>query len=424
MTTDESSTLGGRRGPKLMVTEQLGGSIGATRRRVSRARRAWTLAIAGSLAASLAVVASPSVSLASASALHFDGSNDYVDAGTFDVSGSGLTMMGWFNADTIPTSDPRIISKANGTDEADAWWQLSASDSGSNRYLRMRIKAGGTTTTFVDSTTNLLAGQWYFAVGTYDSATGDMRLYLDGVEIGSGSHAVGGVIDVDPTVPVWIGANGTAARFFDGVLDDVRVYNTALSASEIASLYSAGGGGGGGPPTIFEVRVATGNDDAEERVSSGNMNLTSSDMELIADSGNAQLVGLRFTNVTVPNGATISNSYVQFQVDETDSGATNVNIQGEDTDDAPTFTTSNSNISSRSLTGASVAWAPVPWTTVGDAGPDQRTPDIAAVIQEIVNRPGWSSGNDIVIIITGSGERTAESYNGVSTAAPLLHIEY
>ena len=66
----------------------------------------------------------------------------------------------------------------------------------------------------------------------------------------------------------------------------------------------------------------------------------------------------------------------------------------------------------------------MPWTTIGDAGPDQRTPDIAAIIQEIVNRPGWVSGNDIVIIVTGSSERTAESYNGVSAAAPLLHIDY
>ena len=210
------------------------------------------------------------------------------------------------------------------------------------------------------------------------------------------------------------------------MLDDVRVYNRALNATEIADLFTAGGGvgGGGGGPTIFEVRVATGNDDAEQRVSSGSVNLTSSDLELIADGSNDQLVGMRFTNVTVPNGATISSAYTQFQVDETNSGATNINIQGQAIDDAPTFTSGNSNISSRSRTSASVAWAPVAWTTVGEAGPDQRTPDIKAVMQEIVNRPGWASGNDMVIIITGSGERTAEAYNGSSSGAALLHIEY
>ncbi len=360
-------------------------------------------------------------------ALNFDGSNDYVDVGTFDVSGSGLTTMGWFNADSLPaTTDPRIVSKASSTAEADAWWQLSILTSASNANIRLRTKAGGTTSTLIDSSTNLNPGQWYFAVGTYNAATGQMKLYLDGTEVASQLHPAGGAIDTNPTVPVAIGANGTAEQFFDGVLDDVRVYNRALNATEIADLFTAGGGvgGGGGGPTIFEVRVATGNDDAEQRVSSGSVNLTSSDLELIADGSNDQLVGMRFTNVTVPNGATISSAYTQFQVDETNSGATNINIQGQAIDDAPTFTTGNSNISSRSRTSASVAWAPVAWTTVGEAGPDQRTPDLKSVIQEIVNRPGWTSGNDVVIIFTGSGERTAESYNGSSSGAALLHIEY
>ncbi|MGB5624454.1 MAG: LamG domain-containing protein, partial [Woeseiaceae bacterium] len=360
-------------------------------------------------------------------ALDFDGVNDYVDAGAFDVSGSGLTTMGWFNADSLPaTTDPRIVSKASSTAEADAWWQLSILTSASDANIRLRTKAGGTTSTLIDSSTNLNPGQWYFAVGTYNAATGQMKLYLDGTEVASQLHPAGGAIDTNPTVPVAIGANGTAEQFFDGVLDDVRVYNRALNATEIADLFTAGGGvgGGGGGPTIFEVRVATGNDDAEQRVSSGSVNLTSSDLELIADGSNDQLVGMRFTNVTVPNGATISSAYTQFQVDETNSGATNINIQGQAIDDAPTFTTGNSNISSRSRTSASVAWAPVAWTTVGEAGPDQRTPDLKSVIQEIVNRPGWTSGNDIVIIITGSGERTAESYNGSSSGAAMLHVEY
>ena len=174
--------------------------------------------------------------------LDFDGVDDYVDVGTFDVAGTGLTMLGWFNAESIPTSDPRIVSKADGPDEGDAWWQISTTDSGSNRYLRMRVKAGGTTTTFADSTENLTAGNWYFAVATYDNASGDMKLYLDGAEIASGSHAFGGAVDTGPAVPVAIGANGTAERFFDGVLDDVRVYDRALDATEISALFAAGGG--------------------------------------------------------------------------------------------------------------------------------------------------------------------------------------
>jgi hypothetical protein len=61
---------------------------------------------------------------------------------------------------------------------------------------------------------------------------------------------------------------------------------------------------------------------------------------------------------------------------------------------------------------------------VGQAESDQRTTDIAPIIQEIVNRPGWSSGNSLVIIVSGTGERVAESYDGVANGAPLLHVEF
>jgi hypothetical protein len=47
------------------------------------------------------------------------------------------------------------------------------------------------------------------------------------------------------------------------------------------------------------------------------------------------------------------------------------------------------------------------------------------VIQEIVDRTGWSSGNSLVVIITGSGNRIAESFDGDSgAAAPLLQVAY
>jgi hypothetical protein len=113
-----------------------------------------------------------------------------------------------------------------------------------------------------------------------------------------------------------------------------------------------------------------------------------------------------------PQGASISDAYVQFQVDETPSGTTSLTIEGKATDNAVTFGTSTGDISSRSRTSAAVLWAPAPWPNVGDAGLAQRTPNLAAVIQELVDRSGWASGNALVIIITGTGERVAESFNG------------
>jgi hypothetical protein len=174
---------------------------------------------------------------------------------------------------------------------------------------------------------------------------------------------------------------------------------------------------------VAEVRVSASSDDAEER-DTGNVNRSSSDLEFVFDRGGNQTVGIRFNGLEIPREAEILNAYVQFQVDETNSVPTSLTIQGEDSDNAGTFLSSSGNISARPQTTAAVSWTPVAWTTVGEAGTDQRTPDVASVIQEIVNRPGWSSANSLVIIITGTGERTAESFNGNPNAAPLLHVEY
>ena len=76
------------------------------------------------------------------------------------------------------------------------------------------------------------------------------------------------------------------------------------------------------------------------------------------------------------------------------------------------------------MTTASVGWWPPDWTSVGAAGLDQRTPDISGIIQEIVDREDWSAGSSMAIFVTGSGKRTAESYNGDSSGAALLHIEF
>ena len=181
----------------------------------------------------------------------------------------------------------------------------------------------------------------------------------------------------------------------------------------------------------FEIRVSAGNDDAEERTNDHSMYRNSSDLELVYDGNRKQEVGMRFTNVAIPNNATITNAYIQFTVDETDSGTTNVVIYGQNTDDAVAFSSASSNISSRATTSASAAWNIPVWNSIGASGADQRTPSLSSVVQEIVNRGGWSSGNNMVFIVkAGSGcsdsscQRTAESYDGSSSKAALLHIEY
>ena len=94
---------------------------------------------------------------------------------------------------------------------------------------------------------------------------------------------------------------------------------------------------------MLDVPVRAGSDDAEERSSS--TSVTGGDMELVVDGTSVQTDGLRFTGVTVPRGATITNAYVQFQADEAGSVATNLTVAGQAADNPPGFTTAAGNVS-------------------------------------------------------------------------------
>ncbi|HFD32169.1 MAG TPA: hypothetical protein ENJ28_05615, partial [Gammaproteobacteria bacterium] len=172
----------------------------------------------------------------------------------------------------------------------------------------------------------------------------------------------------------------------------------------------------------IDVTVNSSSDDAEE-TASGSMKLGSPSLELV-QGGSTQTVGLRFNNLLIPQGATIRNAYIQFVAGETTSIATNLNIAAEAVNNAQTFNSSNGNITSRYLTAATVSWSPAAWNSIGEAGLDQRTPNIASVVQEVIDRPDWVVGNSLALIINGSGKRVADSFNGNPSTAPKLHIEY
>jgi len=172
----------------------------------------------------------------------------------------------------------------------------------------------------------------------------------------------------------------------------------------------------------LQSRVSVDADDAEERAN-GSMSLTNSDLELVFDH-DLQTVGICFTNLAIPDNATITKAYIQFKADETSTESTQLTIHGENIDNASTFSTVRYNISSRTKTNASVSWSPAAWSTVGAEGEDQRTSDLTSIVQEIVSESGWSSGNAMAFIITGTGKRVAESYKGDQAGAPLFYVEY
>jgi|GEM_PF-308626 len=153
--------------------------------------------------------------------------------------------------------------------------------------------------------------------------------------------------------------------------------------------------------------------EAEEAVTTGATNLSSSDFELGADREfgmpQNQVAGIRYTNFSLPANATISSADIQFTTDEVSNTTANLTIKGEATANALAYAATNFNISSRSQTSASVNWQPAQWSIIGSAGTAQKTPDISNILTEIISNPAFNNGNAISFIITGTGTRTAEN---------------
>lgn len=210
---------------------------------------------------------------------------------------------------------------------------------------------------------------------------------------------------------------GTSVTF---VAPGTYVFRLEASDGDIASSDDVAVTVTDGVPTIsVQRRVAFGADDAEQE-STGSVNRTSTDLELAT----GRTVGIRFTSLAIPPGAEIASAYLQFTADEIHAGATALLISGDDRDTSPSLGTGSFSISSRPRTAAVVEWSPAPWNTIGEAAEAQRTPDLRAIVQEIVDRAGWQSGNAISFLVSGTGKRVGVSRDRSASLAPLLVVEY
>ena len=165
-------------------------------------------------------------------AVNMDGVDDYISLPQIEVTGSAITLSAWVKNSSFPTGvNQRFISKAIDSTEGRTYWMLSQTNDGENR-LRFRLRADRVTTTLIASTGTLPLNTWYHAAATYDGST--MRLYLNGTEVGS--VAKSGALSRGQNASFDIGRSPDDSNYLSGVIDDVRVYSSALTASEIAAL--------------------------------------------------------------------------------------------------------------------------------------------------------------------------------------------
>lgn len=128
--------------------------------------------------------------------------------------------------------------------------------------------------------------------------------------------------------------------------------------------------------------------------------LGSTDLELGSEGGaglNWQVIAMQWDQLGVPQGSTIDSAHITFTVDDTGNpGDNNFTILAENVDNSSEFDDVDFDISTRARTAASVPWAPPETNTEGET---IDTPNIAALVQEVVDRAGWSEDNMLSVMI-------------------------
>jgi len=152
---------------------------------------------------------------------------------SLNLNGSNLTMAAWIKPQTLPAGDHIFLIKSANSDGNVSRWFLDASAN----HPRALAFNGSFSCTITGSTV-LSVGTWYHVAATFDGNA--LRLYVNGVQDSSliGGVCAGATVDA---VANYFTISPTGFPF-TGAVDDVRIYNRALSATEIQQLYQAGGG--------------------------------------------------------------------------------------------------------------------------------------------------------------------------------------
>ena len=131
-------------------------------------------------------------------------------------------------------------------------------------------------------------------------------------------------------------------------------------------------------------------------------------------------LGVRFPNVTVPQGATINSATLTVNVPSTiNDTPAGVTWYGELATNAAAFTTTASDITNRARTSATTVWSG------SDIGTGDHDLTVTSIVQEIVNQGGWASGNAMALLLYGvAASLRITNYDTSTTLCARLAIDY
>lgn len=224
----------------------------------------------------------------------------------------------------------------------------------------------------------------------------------------------------------WCGGNALTVFLESAVLNSgIRSFYSGETATDFAPVlrvsYSSADpkADTGCRQSIGVAYVTDSSDDAEERTSNGSVSLNSSDLELTTDGSNNQVVGMRFNNVQIAQGGEVVEAIINFVAKGTSFGSSSLTITVEDDTSPNTYSSTYKHLSNRAsnVVSGSVSWSPDDFDEDGEL---IESPDISALIQQIVDQASWKPGGSISVFIKGSGTRRVWSADGSTANRPSL----
>ena len=233
-------------------------------------------------------------------AVSFDGSNDNVSIPNHSsLQVTNMTVAAWvYIPSSIPTGWKTIVEHARGTDN---WFGLWKSNNANTFHFRWGANGGGTVST--DFATSISPNTWYHVVGVLDADNDIARVYLDGKL--DKPELTGVDTPTAASGDLTIGENNSSSEAFGGRIDDVRIYDTPLNATEIAALAAVAPTGLVGHWKLDETSGTTVND------SSGNNNGTYDDGPTLGATPATNFSGTSVSfdgnndNVTIPDDSSL-----------------------------------------------------------------------------------------------------------------------
>jgi hypothetical protein len=175
-------------------------------------------------------------------AYSFDGVDDLISVNnSASLNPTSVTVSGWFQLSSLPATHFSLVAK---------WYQTQSCNQNSDNYTAILGNVSGSTrllggsihypnSTLSSSANSIVNNNWIHFVYSHNSNSGG-KIYLNGVLVNS--NAINGQLCSTPN-PLYFGADnnaGTLWRFLNGKLDDIGIWNRALTQQEITQLYQQG----------------------------------------------------------------------------------------------------------------------------------------------------------------------------------------